>query len=79
MALEQELATYRRELPNLLIHTGKFAVIHQDSVAGIWNTYADALREGYRVFGLESFMVKRIEPVEFVHNIPREITPTCRS
>jgi hypothetical protein len=79
MALEKELATYRRELPNLLANTGKFVLIHGDAVAGIWETYPDAIQEGYRLFGLEPFMVKQIQAVEFVHSLTRDVELRCRS
>ena len=35
MALEKELETYQAKLPTLLEHSGKFAVIHGDEVAGM--------------------------------------------
>ena len=75
MALEKELATYARELRNLLVSAGKFALIHEESVAGVWDTYGDALQEGYRLFGFEPFMVKKVEPVETIHYIPRDSFP----
>ena len=31
---------------------GKFALIQGDTVAGIWDTYEDAIKEGYQQFGL---------------------------
>ncbi len=69
MALEKELAAYKRELPNLLANTGKFAVIHEDAVSGVWDTYTDALQEGYRLFGLKPFMVKQIQSVDIPHRV----------
>jgi hypothetical protein len=79
MALEQEMATYKRELPNLMSRAGKFVVIKGEMVASTWDTYADAIQEGYRLFGLESFLVKKIELVETVHDVTREVKPACRS
>jgi hypothetical protein len=78
MALEQELATYRRELPKLVANTGKFVLIH-GKVSGIWETYSDALQEGYRLFGLEPFLVKQIQAVEFVGHLTRDLDLRCRS
>lgn len=43
MALEREFATYQKKLPELLAQEGQFVVIHGTSVAGIWQTYSDAL------------------------------------
>ena len=79
MALEKELETYKKELSNLLQHAGKFALVHDDKVASIWETYQDALQEGYRVFGLEPFLVKQIQAVETIHHITRDIQPLCQS
>ena len=79
MALEKELATYKRELPKLLANTGKFVLIHEDEVAGCWETYPDALQEGYRLFGLQPFLVKQIQPVEFIHHMTRDVHPLCQS
>ncbi|MBK8267029.1 MAG: retroviral-like aspartic protease [Planctomycetes bacterium] len=66
MALEKEIATYKRELPNLTGQDGKFALVYQDEMGGIFDTYDDALKTGYEKYGLEPFMVKRIESVEQV-------------
>ena len=79
MALEKELATYRRQLPHLLASEGKYSLICGDEVAGVWDTYEDALRAGYERFGLEPFMVKQILATERVLFVTREITPSCPS
>lgn len=68
-ALEKELQTYREKLPSLLSQEGKFALIHEDEVAGTFDTYTDALTEGYKLFKLEPFLVKQIQAVEQVHFI----------
>lgn len=61
MTLERELATYERELPNLLEHRGKYALIQGDDVIGIFDTFADALTVGYDRFKLEPFLAQPIE------------------
>lgn len=61
MALERELQTYERELPNLRAHEGRYALIHGDNVVGIFDTFTDALTAGYDRFGLEPFMAQPIE------------------
>ena len=70
-ALEKELETYREKLPSLLLQEGKFALIHGDEVTGTFDTYADALAEGYKLFKLEPFLVKQIQAVEQAHFIAR--------
>jgi hypothetical protein len=79
MALEKELSTYRQVLPQLLAHPGKFVVIHQEEIAGVFGTYADAVRAGYERFGLDPFLVKQIEAVERVRTFTRDLKPPCRS
>lgn len=79
MALEQELATYKRELPQLLNRSGKYVVIKGDQVISTWDTYADALQDGYRLYLLEPFLVKKIQAVEPVYHFTRDIKPACRS
>jgi hypothetical protein len=71
MQLEQELATYREKLPELLKHEGRYVLIHRNDVIDTFSSYADALREGYRQYGLQPFLVKqirRIEPIHFIHS-----------
>jgi hypothetical protein len=75
MALEKELATYRTKLPQLLGEQGRFVVIHGDEVAGTWQTYEDALQAAYKQYGLESFLVKRIEGVDRVQYFTRNVSP----
>lgn len=77
MALEQELKTYQRELPSLLPQQGKFALIQDDRVIDVFGTYEDALKAGYKVAGLNPFMVKQIQAVEQVQFITRDIGLSC--
>ncbi len=73
MALEKEQATYQRELPNLLANEGKFVLIHGDGVAGVFDTYHDALQIGYQQFKLEPFFIKQISAAEKVQFFSRDI------
>ena len=77
--LENELETYRRELPGLLAQEGKFVLIHGDKVISTWTTHEDAIQQGYSQFKLEPFLVKRICAVEPVYYFTRDIIPACRS
>jgi hypothetical protein len=74
-ALEKELATYNAKLDSLLKQQGKFVLIKGDEVAGTFDTYSDALKDGYERFGLDSFLVKRIMPTDQVLFISRLIVP----
>ena len=68
MALEKEVATYEKKLEELSPHEGKFVLIHGNDVAGIWDTYVDALRAGYQQFGLDECLVKKIQWTETVQH-----------
>ena len=58
--LKQELATYETNLPKLAKDGGKFVLIKQNVIEGIYETYADALNAGYERFKLDRFLVKKI-------------------
>jgi hypothetical protein len=73
MALERELETYRKHLPELLGQQGKYVLISGDKVDSIWDTQEDALQAGYDRFGLEPFLVKEIAEVETPRFFSRNI------
>jgi hypothetical protein len=75
MQLDRELATYRDHLAELVRDEGKYVLIHGDSVVDVFATYQDALRQGYRRFGLEPFLVKQILSTERIHFVTRAIEP----
>ena len=77
MALEKELETYQRELPNMLNNEGKYALIHDSAVVDVFETYADALKIGYQQFGLKPFLVKQIQAVEQAQYITRDVKFPC--
>ena len=77
--LEKELETFEQNKEKLLREgEGKYALIHGDEVAGIWDTYEDALKAGYERFELEPFLVKQIQGIERVQFIARGL-PQCQS
>jgi hypothetical protein len=76
VALEKELETFRRELAALLsdpANRGAFALVHGDSVAGLYPNFDAALTAGYEKFGLAPFLVKEVtdheEPRYFSRNL----------
>ncbi len=75
MPLEKELAAYKVQLPSLLAQEGEFVLIKGDKVVGIFVTYEDAIKEGYKAFGLDSFLVKKIQASEEIHYFTRKIVP----
>ena len=60
MVLERELETFKRALPSLMLHKGKFALIHDDQVVGTYSTWQEAADAGYRFCGLLPFLVQQI-------------------
>ena len=71
MALEKELETYNSKLAELVAHEGKFVLIHDEEIVDLYDTYEDAIKEGYSKFGLLPFLVKQIAATEQVHFISR--------
>ncbi|MEK6405692.1 MAG: hypothetical protein AABN34_01875 [Acidobacteriota bacterium] len=82
MALEKELETYARELQTLLANEGegKFVLIQDDKIIDMFGTYEDAVKEGYKRFGVETrFLIKQVQAVEQVHSVTRNITFPCHT
>ena len=72
--LKTEIETYSREKDRLVAEkAGKYALVHGDGVVGVWDTYEDALKEGYEKFGLEPFLVKQIRGIEQVQFFTRDL------
>ncbi len=79
MALEKEMETYKKKLPELKNSEGKFVLIKGDEVLDTFTSYEDAIKEGYKRFKLEPFLVKQIHQIEQIHFITRLISPFCKS
>jgi hypothetical protein len=75
MALEKELETYKSKLPELKQHEGEFVLIHGEEVIDTFTSYEDAIKEGYKRFNLEPFLVKQIHSIEQVQFISRLVNP----
>ena len=81
MALERELETFAKVLPDLLkddAKRGRYALIHADRLDSIWPTMDEALAAGYDRFGLEVFLVKEITEHEKPLYFSRSVSP-CQS
>lgn len=78
MALEQELATYQKNLNDWTEHEGQYVLIKGDQVIGFFSSYDDAIREGYERFKLTPFLVKVVSSLEQVHFVSRFFDP-CRT
>lgn len=74
MVLEKEQETFKREINRLAGEAaGKFALIHGDQVAGVFDTFQDAVKSGYEKFKLAPFMVKQILTMDRVHFFTRDL------
>ena len=71
--LTEETAAYQAHLPRLLgEHRGQFVLIKGPQIVGIFPDRSSALEEGYRRFGIVSFLVREItdaEPVIYLPNV----------
>lgn len=75
--LSEELQTYDRLLPTLMSDEGKFAVIARGQLLGVFASYEDALREGYKAQKLEPFLVKKIAATENIYYFTRDVDGSC--
>ena len=75
MVLEQELETYKKNLPEWSEHHGQYVLIHGDEVVEFYKAYEDALKIGYSRFGLKPFLIKQVAVVEQAHFISRHFDP----
>jgi len=75
MELEKENETFTKLLPELKEHEGKFALIHREELVDLYVSYDDALKEGYKRFGLTPFMVKQISASQQILFISRIAVP----
>jgi hypothetical protein len=71
--LDREVRFYRSHLDDLLgpgdANEGRYVVIKGEDIAGVRDTFDEALSLGYGRFGLGPFLVKKIERIETVHHI----------
>lgn len=77
--LERELETYKRELHALLPDEGKFVLIFDQNVVGIYEAYSDALQIGYEKFGVKPFLVKQISATEQLSYFTRDLRFKCQA
>lgn len=69
--LEQELAYYAEHLAEWLAkHQGKFVLVKGRELVGVFENQNEALAEGARRFGLESFLARRVEEAEELVHVP---------
>ena len=70
--LTKELETFDEHRDELVANSaGKYVLIGGDKVVAVFESYSDALDHGYREFGLDPFLVKRIQATEHVQFVTR--------
>ncbi len=58
---EKELAAFEKDKEKLLAeHEGKYALVKEDKVVGVFESENDAISQGYERFGTQLFLVKHI-------------------
>jgi nicotinamide riboside kinase len=74
MPLEQELQTFHEQKEHLLEkYKDRYVLIKGDDIVADFESRGDALREGYKRFGHEAFLVKKVEEVEQVNFFSRPL------
>ncbi len=59
--LQTEIAYYEAHLGDWLqTYQGRFVLVKDDRLVGVYNTNGEALTEGARLFGRESFLVRPV-------------------
>jgi len=72
--LSRELKAYEAKFENLLAsHEGKYVLLHNDDVLGVFDSQMDAINWGYKELGNVPFLVKQVNrldvPLSFVSNL----------
>jgi hypothetical protein len=76
MVLDQELETFRRELPRMLAeHPGEWVLIHGDEVVGFWPDEGPAYDAGAEQFGPEPFLVDKVQESQQPVRLFIDLTP----
>lgn len=71
--LEKETKYFEKKLPELIpTKVGKFVLIKDERIEGIYDALNDALKSGYEKFKDQPFLVKQIvpaqQPLNFANN-----------
>ena len=67
--LEIELKAYEQQRDHLLATAeGKFVLVRNDRVIGVYESKMDAIAQGYSLFGNVPFLVKQILKIEVPQN-----------
>jgi len=67
--LDKELATYRANLQELLVHEGKYVLIVGEEIIGLYDTRGEAISAGYERFGPIPLFTRKVALKEEVATI----------
>jgi hypothetical protein len=59
--IEREVQTLQRDYADILKHAGKYVLIQGNSVVDFFQSYGEAITDGYRRFGLANFLVQPVQ------------------
>ena len=76
MSLDSEKRTYDAHLGEWGNYQGKYVLIRGSEVVGFFDTYSDAITQGYERFGLDQFLVKQVDSTHRVQYVTRLVHPT---
>jgi hypothetical protein len=69
--LEQERQYYEENKEAWLTrHRDRFVLVKGRDLLGVYNTIDEAISEGARLFGLDSFLVRQVRPFEEEIHVP---------
>jgi len=75
--LEREIETYQDHFDEIRCHDGQFVLIKGTDIVDYFDSYRDALKEGYGKFYGSDFMVKQVSSEERIHTFTRDISSSC--
>ena len=58
--IQREAQTFRDKHSEIKQNVGKFVLVHRDSVVNYFDSYGQAATKGYKLFGLDDFLVKEV-------------------
>lgn len=69
--LEKELAYYKKNRDGFLEnHIGKYVLIKEDELIGVYDSQSEALGEAARLFGIDSYLIRKVAEKEEEIRIP---------
>ena len=75
--LEKDEAVFRVEMPKLSADAGKYALVLQEKLIGVFATYHEALSKGYEMAGMKPFLVQQISQLPQVQQFSRVVGFEC--